>query len=68
MKIIGEGEAFKKPGEWDYIIGDELFKNTHEDFYGKNKNRDDIYLKQKQIYDFSSDDRAYFYDFKKPKI
>ena len=65
VKIIGEGHAFKKPGECDYILGEELFKNNIEDFYGKNENGDDIYHKRTQIFDLSSDDRAYFYNFRK---
>lgn len=65
MKKIGEGVAFKKPGECKYIMGEELFKNTHEDFYGKNENGDDIYHKRTQIFDLSSDDKAYFYNFRK---
>jgi hypothetical protein len=63
MRIMGN--AFKKPGECDYIVGEELFNNTHEDFYGKNENGDDIYHKRTQIFDLSSDDRNYFYNFRK---
>ena len=65
MKKIGEGVALKKPGECKYIMGEELFKNTHEDSYGKNENGDDIYHKRTQIFDLSSDDKAYFYNFRK---
>ena len=63
MRIMGN--AFKKPGECDYIVGEELFNNTHEDSYGKNENGDDIYHKRTQIFDLSSDDRNYFYNFRK---
>ena len=64
VKIIGEAEAFKKPGECNYIGGKELFDKTVEDFYGKNENGDDIYHKRTQIFDISSNDRAHFYNFR----
>lgn len=64
VKIIGEAEAFKKPGECDYIVGKELFNTTVEDFYGKNENGDDIYHKRTQIFDISTNDRAHFYNFR----